>query len=122
MPADELLEVGRGASFFRSPGALDMQGRNGRTYRHDKEERCCRSEGASQSGLAPAPAPDALGMRDRAGVDGFAFEKATEVGGEFLGRGIAVGLLFCETLEANCFKVARHARIEQARRKRLRVV
>src|SRR5439155_14815136 len=113
MPTDELLEVGRGASFFRSPGALDMQGRNGRTYRHDKEERCCRSEGASQRGLAAAPAPDALGVRHGAGVDWLVFQEAVEVLGEFLRARKPFGGLLCETFEADCFNVARHARIEQ---------
>lgn len=62
MPTNQLLQVGHGVLLRGSPAALDVQGRNRRTYSHDKKERRCHPEGASKSGFASAPAPRALRM------------------------------------------------------------
>ena len=60
-------------------------------------------------------------MANGAGLNRFVAQEAVEVFHQRLRRRIAAGRLFLQTFQAEGFQVGRHARIEQARRKRLLV-
>src|SRR6266542_3068935 len=119
MPTNQLLQVGRGVLLRGSPATLDVQGRNRRTYGHDKKERRCHPEGASKSGFASAPATRALRLCYGAGVDWFVVQKALKVVGEFFRSLVTARRLFLQAFQADGFQILRHRWLNQSRRGRL---